>query len=219
MKAAGKKTGHGTDCNETALVFSKMAHDTILGKGYLAKISAERGHVTPALEDVIEAIVFLSEAGAEGGGGTAIPHGLHAALTILPEIKEVYHGEKVAFGILVQFILENRSLDEFLRMQHFYIKVGLPLTLKQIRIVDNVEEKIHEVVKKACEPGKYVHNMPFIITEQSLFSAIMMADALGREFLSGKNFNHKEMAGSGENRGLSQRLGKEEKVLGQYSSV
>jgi len=183
MKAAGKKTVHGTDCNETALMFSKLAHDTVMEKGYLAKISAERHGVIPALEDVIEAILFLSEAGAEGGGGTAIPHGLHAAFTILPEIKEVFHGERVAFGILVQFILEKRSLDEFLGMQRFYGKVGLPMTLKDLRIIDRVEEKILDVANKACEPGRYVHNMPFVITEKSLFDAIMVADALGHEFL------------------------------------
>jgi glycerol dehydrogenase len=183
MKTAGKKTVHGTDCNETALMFSKLAHDTIMEKGYLAKISAERHSVIPALEDVIEAILFLSEAGAEGGGGTAIPHGLHAAFTILPEIKEVFHGERVAFGILVQLILEKRSLDEFLGMQQFYGKVGLPMTLKDLRIIDRVEEKILDVAKKACEPGRYVHNMPFVITEKSLFDAIMVTDALGHEFL------------------------------------
>jgi glycerol dehydrogenase len=183
MKAAGKKTVHGTDCNETALMFSKLAHDTIIQKGYLAKISVEKHSVIPALEDVVEAILFLSEAGAEGGGGTAIAHGLHAAFTILPEIKDVYHGERVAFGILVQFILEKRSLDEFLGMQRFYDKVGLPMTLKDLRIIDRVEEKILDVAKKACEPGRYVHNMPFVITEKSLFDAIMVADALGHDFL------------------------------------
>jgi glycerol dehydrogenase len=185
MKAAGKKTVHGTDCNETALIFSKLANDTIMEKGYLAKISAERRCVSPALEDVIEAILFLSEAGAEGGGGTAVPHGLHAAFTILPEIKEIYHGERVAFGILVQLILENRPLDELLKIQRFYLKVGLPVVLKDIRIIGEIDEKIHAVVNKACEPGRYVHNMPFEVSEKSLFSAIMVADALGREFLAG----------------------------------
>jgi glycerol dehydrogenase len=184
MKTANKKTVHGTDCNPTSLIISRLAHDVIREKGYQAKISVENHIVTPALEDVIEAIIFLSEAGAEGGGGTAIPHGLHAALTILPEIKEVYHGEKVAFGILVQFVLEDRPLDEILEMQRFYAKIGLPITLKDLRIIDDVERKIHNVVKTACEPGRYVHNMPFSIKEESLFDAIMMADALGREFLA-----------------------------------
>ncbi len=188
MKAANLKTVHGTDCNPTSLILSRLAHDTIREKGYLAKVSVENQTVTPALEDVIEAIIFLSEAGAEGGGGTAVPHGLHAAFTILPETKEVYHGERVALGLLVQLILENRPPDEILGIQRFYAKVGLPVTLKDIRIVDEVERKLREVVKKACEPGKYVHNMPFLITEQSLFDAIRMADALGREFLAAINY-------------------------------
>jgi hypothetical protein len=40
-------------------------------------------------------------------------------------------------------------------------------------------------VNKACEPERYVHNMPFTVTSDSLFSAIMVADALGREFSLG----------------------------------
>jgi glycerol dehydrogenase len=193
MKAAGKKTVHGTDCNETCLTFSRLAHDTILEKGYLAKIAAENQTASPALEDVVEAILFLSEAGAEGGGGTAVSHGLNAALTILPEVREVYHGERVAFGILVQLILENRSLEEILTLQRFFARVGLPLTLKEIRIADGVREKIQEVVRKACEPGRYVHNMPFPISEASLFGAIMTADTLGRKFRLGENLPEKEV--------------------------
>ena len=100
----------------------------------------------------------------------------------------MYHGERVALGLLVQLILENRPPDEILGIQRFYAKVGLPVTLKDIRIVDQVERKLREVVKKACEPGRYVHNMPFLITEQSLFDAIRMADALGREFLATTNY-------------------------------
>ncbi len=185
MKAANKKTVHGTDCNPTSLIFSNLAHDAILEKGYLAKVSAEKKQITPALEDVVEAILFLSEVGAEGGGGTAVPHGLHAAFTILPEVKEVYHGERVAFGILVQLILENRSLEHIRRLQKFYARVGLPMKLEDVHIVENVEEKIQAVVNKACEPERYVHNMPFTITPDSLAGAIMVADALGREFSSG----------------------------------
>ena len=182
MKAANKKTVHGTDCNQTSLILSNLAHDTILEKGYLAKLSAEKKQITPALEDVIEAILFLSEAGAEGGGGTAVPHGLHAAFTILPEVKDVYHGERVAFGILVQLILENKPLEHIRRLQKFYRKVGLPIRLEDIRIVENVDEKIYAVVNKACEPDRYVHNMPFAVTIDSLFGAIMTVDALGQEF-------------------------------------
>ncbi len=186
MRAANLKTVHGTDCNPTSLVLSRLAHHAIREKGFLAKLSVDNKAVTPALEDVIEAILFLSEAGAEGGGGTAVPHGLHAAFTILPETKQVYHGERVALGLIVQMILENRPAEEILELQRFYARVGLPLTLKDIRIVEDVERKLREVVKKACEPGRYVHNMPFAVTEQSLFDALVAADALGREFLAGE---------------------------------
>lgn len=55
---------------------------------------------------VIEANILLSGLGAESGG-LAAAHGFHNALTLLPESHSYMHGEKVAFGTLVQLLLEG----------------------------------------------------------------------------------------------------------------
>ena len=183
MRLAGKKTVHDTVPSETANRLSILAHDIVMGKGLLARISAEHKQPTPALEDVVEAILFLGEAGAEAGGGTALAHGLHSGLSVVPETRHFYHGEKVAFCLIVQLVMENRKLEEIRNLQSFYLKVGLPVTLGQIGITENMEEKLSAVVAKACEPNGYVHNMPFVIDEDALFGAILVADTLGRELL------------------------------------
>ncbi|MCR4424921.1 MAG: glycerol dehydrogenase [Firmicutes bacterium] len=187
MQLSGKLTVHGTRPSDTALAISEMAHEIILEKGSLAMMSVQHKRVTPALEDTVEAILFLSELGAEGGGGTAVGHGLHAAFTVLPELKAVYHGERAVFGLIVQLILEDRPLWEISRIQDFCVEVGLPVTLAQLRITNGVEEALGKVVRKACEPGGYVHNMPFPVTEESLTGAIHAADALGRKALARSN--------------------------------
>lgn len=55
---------------------------------------------------VIEANILLSGLGAESGG-LAAAHGFHNALTLLPETHNYMHGEKVAFGTLVQLVLDG----------------------------------------------------------------------------------------------------------------
>ena len=183
MRLAGKKTVHDTVPSETANRLSILAHDIVMEKGLLAKISAEHKQPTPALEDVVEAILFLGEAGAEAGGGTALSHGLHSGLSVVPETRDFYHGEKVAFCLIVQLVLENRSMEEIRNLQSFCLQVGLPVTLSQIGICEDIEEKLSAVVAKACEPNGYVHNMPFVVEEEALLGAIRVADTLGRELL------------------------------------
>lgn len=183
MRLAGKETVHGTVPSETANRLSILAHDIVLEKGFLAKLSAQHKRPTPALEDVVEAILFLSEAGAEGGGGTAVAHGLHSGLSVVPETRTFYHGEKVAFCLIAQLVLENRTTEEIRRIQSFCLKVGLPVTLAQIGITERVEEQLCAVVTKASEPNSYVHNMPFTVEKDALLGAILIADTLGHELL------------------------------------
>jgi len=64
------------------------------------------GTVSQAVENIIEANTLLSGIGFESGG-LAAAHVIHNGLTVLPETHDTYHGEKVAFGVLVQLVLEN----------------------------------------------------------------------------------------------------------------
>ena len=40
-----------------------------------------------------------------------LPHAIHNGFTALEECHNMYHGEKVAFGTLVQLVLENSPLS------------------------------------------------------------------------------------------------------------
>lgn len=68
------------------------------------------------LLQVIEANILLSGLGAESGG-LAAAHGFHNALTLLPETHSYMHGEKVAFGTLVQLMLDG-DLQEAEKVSH-----------------------------------------------------------------------------------------------------
>ena len=94
------------------------------------------------------------------------------------------HGEAVAFGTLVQLILEGAGRDEFLTVMDFCQKVGLPITLAEMGVTD--PERVMLAAEKACIAGESIHNMIGDVTPAQLFDAILAADKLGREFAGKK---------------------------------
>ena len=91
------------------------------------------------------------------------------------------HGELVAFGTLVQLVLEDCPEGEIEEVLNFCLRVGLPITLEQIGIKEVNEEKIRKVAKTAIYSGENIHNMPFDVTVDSLYDAIIAADNIGRQ--------------------------------------
>ena len=95
----------------------------------------------------------------------------------------MYHGEKVAFGTLAQLIMENRPDEDLQEILDFCNAVGLPVTLKQLGCTEVTEEKIMEVAKASTAEGETIFNMPCEVTADSVYAAIMAADALGNWYL------------------------------------
>ena len=77
----------------TAYALARLCHETLLEYGPLAKLSAEQGVVTPALDHIVEANTLLSGLGFESGG-LAAAHAIHNGFTALPQTHHAWHGEK-----------------------------------------------------------------------------------------------------------------------------
>jgi glycerol dehydrogenase len=91
------------------------------------------------------------------------------------------HGELVAFGVLIQFILENRSPEQIKATLDFYRKVGLPLRLKDIGIDNNdiPDEKWNIASQIACSPTSTMRNMPINNLDTGTIKAVVLyADKL-----------------------------------------
>jgi glycerol dehydrogenase len=101
---------------------------------------------------------------------------------VIKETHEMYHGEKVAFGTLVQLVLENADMEEIEEVLEFCQAVGLPTTLSELGIQEVNQEEIMEVARLAAAEGDTLGNMPFAVTAEDVYAAIMAADALGRCF-------------------------------------
>jgi glycerol dehydrogenase len=88
-----------------ALSLARLCYDTLLAEGEKARLAAQAGVVTDALERIVEANTYLSGIGFESSG-LAGAHAIHNGFTILEECHHLYHGEKVAFGTLAQLVLQ-----------------------------------------------------------------------------------------------------------------
>lgn len=175
----------GGSSTMAALNLARLCYDTLIQYGYLAKLAVDQGVATEAVDKIVEANTLLSGLGFESSG-LAAAHAIHNGLTVLAETHQAYHGEKVAFGTLVQMVLENRSRKELEEVLHFCNEVGLPTTLAEIGMVQITEEKIMKVAEASCAVGETIHNEPFAVQAQLLYSAILAADAIGRDFKKSK---------------------------------
>ncbi|MBR6513889.1 MAG: glycerol dehydrogenase [Clostridia bacterium] len=178
--ASGSGTCAGGTVTNAAMALAKLCYETLIDNGIDAKLALERNVCTPAVNNVIEANTLLSGIGFESGG-LAGAHAIHNGFTVLPECHHMYHGEKVAFGTITQLVMENApELEEVIL---FCIEAGLPVTLGELGIEDVTEEKIRAVAEAASVEGETIHNMPFKVTADSVYAAIMAADALGHYYL------------------------------------
>lgn len=172
----------GGKCTQAAMALAELCYDTLMEYGLNAAIAADEKVCTKAVENIIEANTYLSGIGFESGG-LAGAHAIHNGLTAIEATHKMYHGEKVAFGTLVQLVLENADSEEIEEVVEFCQAVGLPTTLEELGIKEVKPEEIMEVAKLAAAEGDTLSNMPFEVTPEDVYAAILAADAIGRSYM------------------------------------
>ena len=165
---------------KAGMAIAQMCYDILLADGLSAKLSLEAGCCSEGVENVIEANTLLSGLGFENTG-CACAHGIHAGLTELPSTHRFYHGEKVAFGVVCQLMLENAPGELVDEVLGFMTAVGLPVTLGDLN-VEATPENVRIIAHKTAVENKLIQAEPFLITEDSVYNAILAADAAGRYY-------------------------------------
>lgn len=157
----------------TAFSMAELCRDILLRDGSMALDACRKNKVTPELENIIEANLYLSGMGFESVG-LAAAHAIHDALTQLPQTHGAMHGEKVAIGVLVQHILEHESSEQLSQTRDFFRSINLPLSLADIGLNCPTKEQLMIVANFAVSPGTPMDNMPFKVTAEQVFSALQM---------------------------------------------
>lgn len=163
-----------------ALSMARTAYDLLLEFGVAAKESAAKKEVTYPLEQVIDANILLSGLASNLGGAqcrNAAAHSVYSGLTILPEMHRMYHGEIVAFGILVQLVLDGKQ-DEARQLIPYYRRLGLPVCFSELGIASREGEWLCDVAKASVDVPD-MKNMPYPVTAEMVISALREADRLG----------------------------------------
>jgi len=177
-------TGGGTP-TLAARALSRLCYETLLESGLHAKLAVEKRVVTPAVEAIVEANTLLSGLSSENGGHAG-GHSIHNGLTTLAATRNKLHGEKVAFGVLCQLVLEGRPAAAIKEVQDFCIRVGLPICLEELEIINPSLEEIRQVAEAATADDETIHATWFPVTAGMVEAAIWGADALGADY--GKAF-------------------------------
>lgn len=178
--ASQATTMAGGVSTKAAFKLAELCYQTLLEDGENAIVASDNNLVTEALSNIIEANTYLSGIGFESSGLAAC-HAVHNGLTEMESLHHMLHGEKVAFGVLVQLVLEN-DIENLNKVLEFNYNVGLPICFEDMGTSLAVEENLDKVCETTCDINDTVHNMPFEVTTESVKSAIIVADALGTKY-------------------------------------
>ncbi len=156
---------------------AKKCRDILLENSKNALLAMDQLTVNQAFLNVIETNILVG--GMVGGfgdeyGRTSGAHAIHDALTILPESHTQLHGNKVAYGVFVQLVIQQK-MSEVDFLFPFYRELGLPTCLKDMNM-ELTEEEYDKVAERAVA-DETLHFMKETITTERIKQAILDLEA------------------------------------------
>jgi len=161
---------------------ARVLRDILLQKA----ASALKQPTTAAWCEVVDATVLM--AGVMGGLGgaqcrTVAAHAVHNGLTHCSDSHHTLHGEKVAYGILVQLrlqeMIQGHQLAATARQQllKFYGEIGLPQTLEELGLGALALNALDRAAALACAENSDIHRLPFPVEPCQLLAAMVSTTA------------------------------------------
>jgi len=165
---------------------AKLALKILKENAVLAGKEAENGVAANSFSEVVDSVIILAGLVGSINGGSyraALGHAIHNSLTGIHETHGSLHGEKVIFGLIVQFILEGKPQEEIDDLIDFLNKLELPVTLEQLGITENSEEVASDIAKGVNIKGEALDKLNFRVDRDLIEKAIITADKLGQSSL------------------------------------
>lgn len=153
--------------------------EILLNESKKAIQSLETNTLSPSFIKVVEAVITLAgTVGGYGGryGRMAGAHAIHNGLSFVNETHSILHGQKVAYGILVQLILEKR-IEEVKDLIPFYQALGFPVNFKNLSITENLEQAMTLIASHAIKPEESLQLMG-TYSKKDVISAIKYLESL-----------------------------------------
>jgi glycerol dehydrogenase len=176
---ASVSSGNSSDTLTIAAVQqARVLRDLLLQKS----VAALQDPGGQTWKEVVDATVLL--AGVIGGLGgancrTVAAHAVHNGLTHIPAAHHILHGEKVAYGILVQLRLEEMiagnqlALTSRQQLLKFYGEIGLPKSLNDLGLSQITLAELQHAAEITCQPNSDIHRLPFSVSPEQLMAAMV----------------------------------------------
>jgi glycerol dehydrogenase len=128
----------------TCLNLAEKAYRILLQKG-LAALEANRNHeITPEFEEIVDTVILLIGIVSGLAGEDmrlAVGHAVYYQLSHFPSTKNYLHGEKVAFGLAFQQVLDGKSPTEVTAFLKFLHSLKVPTALAGFGMEDQREQQ------------------------------------------------------------------------------
>ncbi|MCR8846364.1 iron-containing alcohol dehydrogenase family protein [Paenibacillus sp. SC116] len=169
---------------QIAHLTAQLCHSVLLEDGLRSIQDAKRGELSPAFVKVLETIIMTG--GMVGGfgdhlGRIAGAHSVHNGLTVASSTHHLLHGDKVAYGILVQLVLEG-NVAEVEKLLSFYQDLELPYRLSDLGLSIQDEALLKKVASGTTNPQESIHLMWDGITAESVYEAIIRLEQVTQHF-------------------------------------
>lgn len=157
---------------------AKSCKEIIEKEAIQAVENARNGQLTSTYTKVVETIILTS--GLVGGLGDALArttgaHGIHDGLTIYPEVHHFLHGEKVAYGVLVQLALDKK-FEELPKVYELFKTLDLPTRLADLGLTSSNELHL-ELAQSTIDHFPNIFNLPYPISPEIVAEAIGEVEA------------------------------------------
>lgn len=169
---------------EIARHLAKKCFDEVIEYGKKAIEDIEAGNYSDEVDRMIEHVILT--AGLVGGiGGEACravaAHAINNGFTILPQYKDMLHGEVVGFGNIVQLLLDSEyELAE--KVLAFYKEIGAPVGLKDLGLETDGESMI-KVINKSMYSKDTMWNLPYEFDFDLIEKKINEAEVLCKKYI------------------------------------
>ena len=166
---------------------SKLALEILERSAVKAAEDSENKKITEAVTEVVNSIIVLAGLVGSINAGkyrAALAHAIHNSVTAIPDAHKSLHGEKVIFGLIVQFILEDKPQKEIDKLISFLNALNLPVTLEQLGIKEDVANNISKIASGVELSAEALEKLNFKVSSELIEAAIKKANEFGQYSLN-----------------------------------
>ncbi|MFO1319661.1 MAG: glycerol dehydrogenase [Burkholderiales bacterium] len=174
---AGGNNFYGAKPTWLAIQLAEACFDSLMRYAEDALAALRRGVPDEAFERTVEATILLSGLAFENAG-LSIAHAIIRGLSAVPELAGALHGEEVAYGLLVQLVMEGRDPAFIAGIADFHRRTGLPRKLRDMGYAGDPAAVAPLIARVTWERAPYVRNLVAPVDEERLREAVLAVERM-----------------------------------------